>query len=116
MEAVGSRLDGGVDDAALKIAELGRSVARDQVELLNSIRRRRVTQQVVRNLVIVHAVQQEVVRLLAVAVDQRTASIPTGIVAVIKAAGIGGDGARRKQSKLDIIARGQRKVIVGLPR
>ncbi len=46
----------------------------------------RVTQQVVRNLVIVHAVQQEVVRLLAVAVDQRTASITSGIVAVIEAA------------------------------
>ena len=71
VEAVGSRLDGGVYDPALEIAEFSWCVAGYEIELLDGVRGWRVTQQVIRYLVVIHAVQQEIVGLLTVAIDQR---------------------------------------------
>src|SRR4029077_97724 len=79
----------------------------------DGIRGRSVAKQVVGDLVVIHAVKQEVVGLLAVAVDQGPAAITAGVVAVVKAAGIGRYRARSKQGQLDVIARGERQVIVG---
>src|SRR5205814_9743162 len=113
MKCIRARLDRGIDDAALKIAKLCRSVVGDQVEFLDCIRGRRVTQQVIRYLVIVHAVEQEIVRLLTISVDQRTSAIPAGVVAVIETAGIGRNGARRKQRQLYGIERGEGEIGIG---
>ena len=104
MEAVGSGLDGRVDDAAFEIAELCRRVLRDQIEFLDCIRRWCVTQQVVGDLVVIHAIEQEIVGLLAIAIDERTSAITAGVVAVIEAAGIGRDRTRREQCQLRVIA------------
>ena len=97
MKAVCPRLDRCADDAALKVAKLGRSIIRNQVELFDSIWRRRVTQEVVRYLVVIHAVEQEIVGLLAVAVDQRPAAIKISIVAAGEAGRIGRHRSGRKQ-------------------
>src|SRR6266851_10075766 len=64
VEAVGARLDCGTDNAALEIAEFGRGVARNQVEFLDGIWCRSIAQKIVRYLVIVHSIEEEVVGLL----------------------------------------------------
>ena len=96
MVLVGSGLDGRVDNSSLEVSEFRRCVAGNQVELLDGIRRWRVSQQVVRHLVVIHAVEQEIVRLLAVAIDQRPAAIKTGIVAAGEAGRIGRYSPGRK--------------------
>ena len=77
-----------------KLPNSAGSVIGDQVEFLDRIRRRRVAEQVVRYLIVVHAVEQEIVGLLAIAVDQRTPTVTAGVVAVIEAARIGRNRAR----------------------
>jgi hypothetical protein len=72
VKAVSSRLDGRANNAALEIAEFSRRVAGDEIELFDSIRCWCIAQQIIGNLIVIHAVKQEVVRLLAIAVDQRT--------------------------------------------
>src|SRR5215831_13437864 len=52
MKRVGSRLDRHVYNSALEGAELRRRVLRDQVEFLNCVHARAVTNQVVRHLVV----------------------------------------------------------------
>src|SRR5260370_27151162 len=47
VETVGTRLDCGTDNAALKIPEFCRGVARNQVEFLDGIWRRSITQEIV---------------------------------------------------------------------
>ncbi len=83
MELIGARLDGGIDDATLKIAELSRGVRSDQIEFLNGVGRGRDRQIVFRGLVVIHAVEDEVIRLLTVAVDRWTATV-IGIVAAVE--------------------------------
>ena len=112
MVFVRARFDDGVHNSAFEIAELCRGVARDEVELLDRIGSRRVAEQIVRYLVVVHAVEQEVVRLLAVAVDEGTATVSASIVSVIETAGIGRYRAWRKQGQLDIVAGGKRHIVV----
>src|SRR5262245_7987393 len=56
MKRVGSRLDRHVYDSSLEGAELRRRVLRDQVEFLDGIHARTVTNHVVRYLVVVHPV------------------------------------------------------------
>src|SRR5256714_5598650 len=65
MIAIGARLDAHTDDAALEVPEFSRSVVGDQVEFFDGVRSWRVPKQVVGNLIIVHAVEQKIVRLLA---------------------------------------------------
>ena len=113
METVRTGLDRSADNAALEVSKLRRGVAGNQVELLDGIGRRGVTQQVIRHLVVIHAVEQEIIRLLAVAIDQRPAAIKIGIVAAGEAGRIGRYRPGRKQGQLDVIARGQRQIIVG---
>ena len=83
MKAVSSRLDRRANDAALIISELGGGILSNQIEFLNRIRRRSKPNQVVRYLVVIHAVENEVVCLLAVAVDVRPSSAG-GVVAVVE--------------------------------
>src|SRR5439155_12734176 len=104
--AIGTGLDRGVDNPTHKIAELGGGVVGNQVEFLNGVRSGSVAQQVIRYLIVIHAVEQEIVGLLAIAIDQRPAPITAGVVAVIEAARIGRYRPGRKQGQLDVIARG----------
>src|ERR1700722_240835 len=80
MELIGARFDGCVDDAALEIAEFSRSIGGNEVEFLDGVGRGGNGQIVFRSLVVIHAVENEVIRLLAVAVDRR-APTAIGIVA-----------------------------------
>src|SRR5207302_11126801 len=84
-----------------------------EVELLDGVGGWRITQEVIRYLVVIHAVEQKIIGLLAVAIDERSTAITASTVAVIKAAGVGRHRPRCKQSQLDVIARGQGKIIVG---
>src|SRR5271154_656358 len=72
--AVGTRLNGGVDDSASVVAKLRRSILCNQIELPDRSRRGRVTARVVRCLVVIDAVEQEIIVFLAVSVDIRTAT------------------------------------------
>ena len=83
MVLVGAGLDRGIDDAAGKVAELSRGVGSDDVEFLDGVRRRRDGQVVFGGLVIVHPVQDEVIGLLAVSIDRRTAAA-IGVIAVVE--------------------------------
>ena len=85
----------------------------DQIEFLNRIRRRSKPNQVVRYLVVIHAVENEVVCLLAVAVDVRPSSAG-GVVAVVETLRIRWTRARRQQSQLYVIPRRERKLVIRL--
>src|SRR5262249_25569988 len=95
MEVVGPRLEGGANDSALEIPEFGGGVLGDQVEFLDGVGSRCVPQEVVGNLVIVHAVQQKVVRLFAVPIDVWAATT-VDVVPIVKAGGIWCDRAGRQ--------------------
>ena len=97
VKVIRARLDLRADDRAHEVAELGRSVLRDLVELLNGVHARRIAHQVVRHLVVVHAVQNEVVGLLAVAVDVRPSAAGRRL-AVGEAGRIRMYAARRQQA------------------
>ena len=73
MIAVGARLDRSTDDAPLEISELCRSVLGNQAKFLNRVHAGSKPNQVVRHLVVIHAVEQEIVRLLTVSVYIRSA-------------------------------------------
>ena len=64
-------------DAAHEIPEFRWGVIADQVEFLDGVRRRGITKQVIRHLVIVHAIQKEIVGLLAVPIDERSRAAVT---------------------------------------
>src|SRR5579859_8079561 len=68
VEGIGAGLDGNVHHPAQVIAEIGRRIAGDQVEFLHRIGRGHKTDVIVVRLVVVHAVKNEVVFLLAGAV------------------------------------------------
>src|SRR5271155_1827726 len=61
----------GVDDSASVVAKLRRSILCNQIDLADRIRRGRVTGQVFRCLVVIDAVEQEIIVFLAVSVDIR---------------------------------------------
>ena len=109
MELVGAGLDDHVDDAALEVAEFGRGVVGDHLELGDGVQVRLVGRQVVRSLVVVHAVQQEVVALFAIAVDIRTAAA-RGALPVVEAGRIRRGDARRQQRQRDRVAADERRV------
>ena len=114
MKRVGAGFEGCADDAAHEVAEFRRRVVSDQVEFFDRVGRRRITQQVVRNLVVVHAVEDEVIRLFAVAVDKWPRAA-RNVVAIVEAARVGMNRARRQQRQFDVVARSQRKRLVGRP-
>ena len=69
MKLVTAGLDADADDAAQELAEIGAGIVRDDVKLLDRVDAGRIRDVVVHELVVVHAVQQVVIGLLAVAVD-----------------------------------------------
>ena len=69
MVTVRTRLDADADDSAFEIPELGRGVIGDEIEFLDGVRSGCVSKQVVRNLVVVHAIEQEIVGLLAIPIN-----------------------------------------------
>src|SRR6266404_2912777 len=69
MVAIRTRLGAYADDSALEVSELGGSIIGDQIEFLDGVRSRRVSKQVVRNLVVIHPIEQEIVGLLAIPVN-----------------------------------------------
>ena len=113
METVGTGLDARTDDAAHEVAEFGRGVTGDQVKFLNSIRSRSVAEEVIRHLVVVHTVEQEVVGLFAIAVDERTRAVTASVVSANETAGVGGNRARGKERQLHVISGGERQVVIG---
>src|SRR6476660_4985367 len=90
VEAVGPRLNGGVYNSALKISELCRGVLRDDVKLLNGVRRRRESKPVLRYLVVINAVQQEVISLFTIAIDIGAPAVFCGVGTLIRARGVHG--------------------------
>ena len=67
--AIRARLDADADDSAFEVSELGGGVIGDEIEFLNGVRGGCVSKQVVRNLVIVHSIEQEIVGLLAIPIN-----------------------------------------------
>src|SRR5581483_8162736 len=74
MESVGAALGADTDDAAHKVAELGRGILRDHVEFLNGINAWGIAHRILRDLIVIHAIEQEVIGLFTIAIDQRTAA------------------------------------------
>src|SRR5882762_3953421 len=74
VKAVGAGFDGGVHDPALKVPEFSGGVLGNEIELLNGVGGRSEAEAILRNLVVVDAVEQEIVSLLAVSVDVGTTS------------------------------------------
>ena len=113
MIPVGAGLDHHVDNAALEVAELRGRVVGDHLEFLNRIQVRLVGREVVGHLIVIDAVEQEIVRLFAVAVHVWTsaASAPD---AVVETGGIGRGNPGRQQRKSHRIAADQRGVYDGV--
>ena len=68
METVGTGLDHHIDDAALEVSKLGGGVVGDHFEFRDGVQVWLVGRQVIRSLVVVHAIQKEVVAFLPIAV------------------------------------------------
>ena len=84
VERIRPRPDRCVDNAALIVAELGGCVLGDEIEFLNRIRRWRIAHEVIRDLVVVYAIENEIIGLLAVPVDVRASAV-CRVVTVVKA-------------------------------
>src|SRR6266849_4237749 len=113
VKRIGARLEGRTNDAAHVISEFRRRVIAYQVEFLNCVRRWGVAKKVVRNLVIVHPIEEEVVCLLAITVDERPRPA-LYVVSVIETAGIRMDSTGRKQRQFHVVSSGKRKRIISL--
>ena len=68
MKAVSAGLDCGTDNAALKITKFSRGITRNQIKFLDGFWSRHITHIVIVGLVVVHAIQKEIVFLFAGAV------------------------------------------------
>ena len=107
VKSIGSRLDAGVDDAALVIAKLRRGVLGDDVEFLDSVDARLVADFVVGVFAVDDAIEQKLIGLLAVAIDVWPAG--TGhALRLVQRLRIGRGCARREQRQLNVVARRQR--------
>ncbi len=113
VKLVGAGLDGDADDAAKVVAVGSRGVLGDEIELLDGIDTGREGDLVVVDLVVVHAVEDVAVGLLAVAVDVGTSALEAGL-RTGEAARVGGDGAGREQRELLVVAGGERQGDVGV--
>src|SRR6185369_11766971 len=87
VKLVGAGFYGDVDDASLEVAELGGGIAGDHLELLNRIHAGLIGDHIGVLVVVIHAVQQEVVGLLPIPVDVGPAA-GRGAQAVGEAAGV----------------------------
>src|SRR5690349_10063100 len=96
MKLVGAGLNDYIDYSTLKITELRRSVVGDHAELLDCVGIGLIGGLVLSSEVVVNAVEQEVIALLAVAVDIGPAVAPAA-AAVIQCIGIRSHHARREQ-------------------
>src|SRR5215472_3202645 len=112
MKIVSARLDRGADDATLEITELGRGIVSDQIEFLDGVGRRGVTEQVVGNLIVVQTVENEIVGLLAVTVNIRPCAVRR-VVTIVKVRRIRGNRTCRQQTQLNVVTCGQRQPIGG---
>src|SRR5262249_6959770 len=95
---VGSGLDGGVNDTAVIVAEFSGSVLINDIELANRVGRRGEPQKVIRGLVVVNSIQQEIVGLLPVAIDVRAPSLFRSVRPLIHAGRVNRNCPRREQS------------------
>ena len=100
------------DDTALEIPEFGRSVAGNEVEFLNCVRRRRIAKQVIRHLVVVHAIEQKVIGLVAISVDVRALRTEARVVTGVESIWIDRDRPRSQKGELYIIASRQWQRVV----
>jgi hypothetical protein len=90
-------------------AELRRCVVRDEIELRDGVRRGREGQQIIGGLVVVHPVEDEVVRLLAVPIDERSCAA-RHVVTVVERGVIRMNAARRQQRQFNVVSRCQGNV------
>src|SRR5690348_14704206 len=60
VEGIGSRFQRGVDDSPIEVSVLGGSILGDEIEFLNGIGRRRQAEAILRRLIVVDAIEQEV--------------------------------------------------------
>ncbi len=79
VDLVGARFDGGVDDGTACATELGRGNSGGDAELLDRVGRREDDDGVYQRLVVVGAVEQEVVGLRAKAVDGECTAAAIGV-------------------------------------
>jgi len=75
MQAIGTRLEGRVNNPAVIVPKLRRSVLGNKVELSDRVGRGRVASKIFGCLVVVDTVQQEIVRLFTVAIDVWTPAL-----------------------------------------
>ncbi len=113
MVPVGARLNCGIDDSAVVVAEFRGSILSNDIELSDGIGRGCEAKQIIRYLIVIDAVQQEVVGLLAVPVDIGTSRFLGGVGSEIHAMGIDRDGASRKQGQLHIVPGFQWQIVGG---
>src|ERR1700733_7245486 len=112
MELVGSGFDGDADDAAEVVAIGGWRVLGDEVELLDGVDAGGEGYVVVVDLVVIHAIEDVVVGLLAVAVDVGASDLEARLRAG-KGAGVQSDGAGREQGELVVVACGKGQSDIG---
>ena len=105
VELIRAGFEGHANDSTLEIPELRGGILSDEVELLNGIRAGRVRHEVVGNLVIVHAIEKEIVSLLSVAVDVGL-SRHVDAIGACNGFAVGGHGSRSKQRDLQVVATG----------
>ncbi len=115
MKTVRAGLDHYVDDAALVVAELSRRVIGDELELLDGVDVGLIGRQIIRYLVVIHAIEEKIVRLLAIAVHVGTASA-RGANTAVEAVRIGRGHPGSKQRQGDGVTADERRVYNGLRR
>ena len=114
VELICPGLDRCTDDTALEVTKLSRRVIGYYVELLNGIHAGGVPDIVSAPFVVVHAVENEIIGLVTVAVDEGASLGAAGVAAgrrlgLVHAGRVDGDTAGRQESQLDVVARGQRQ-------
>src|SRR5437762_5476726 len=95
MELICPGLQAGIDDRAHRVSVLRGCVGGDELEFLNRVDVGRIAYAVVLRLIGVHAVQTEVIRLRAIAVDERPAASRSG-----ESGDVVGDNSRSEQCEL----------------
>ena len=95
-----------------KLPNSADAILGDQAEFLNRVHTRSKSDQVVRHLVVIHAIEQEIVCLLAVSVDIRPAGAPRAISARQRLR-IRMHAAGCEQGQLNVVAGEQGEIDVG---
>ncbi len=92
----GAWLQDDVEDSSLRIAEFRRGIASDDANFFDGIRCGLIGHQILGRLIVVDAIQQEIVRLRPVAVDKRTPSARRSLSGW-EWKGVGGHDARERE-------------------